>query len=220
MNRLCFLAFVVVFPFSRLALSDLILNGSFEDPAVTNVAGFERYFAGSSIGAWNVDSGSVDLTTSLILNAAQGNQAIDLSGNVGDFGAISQDVTTNAGNLYTLNFSYAGNISSGPTVKEFAVFWGNTGSSLTQIGSYAFDTTGRSSTDMGYLNGSITNLVATSGSSRLQFVSLTDSGFGIELDAVSLTAVPEPSSLVLISLGAVGYVVWSRKRGRRNGNNG
>jgi hypothetical protein len=69
------------------------------------------------------------------------------------------------------------------------------------VGQPTFTYTGQGPDNMGWTQ--FTYNVAGTGSDVLAFHSTTPANFGPALDAVSLSAVPEPSSIVLLGVGLV-----------------
>jgi len=95
---------------------NIVINGDFESPNVG--ADIVRFEEGANFGGWTVESGSVDLTGT-VLQVASGGQSVDLNGN--QRGAIFQDVANTSGRVYILRFALAGNTEGGPKVKQVEV---------------------------------------------------------------------------------------------------
>jgi len=159
---------------------NLIANGGFE----SNSCGSDTWctYYGPSVFApsWTVDFGSIDVQHSCTCQwaAYEGTFTVDLSGN-GE-GAIYQDVATNVGDSYTLSWEQAGNLWCDPPVKYMHV---QVTGSDTQY--YSFDTTGYTPTNMGWESESF-SFTATSGVTRVEFVSDIYSSCGVVIDTVSL----------------------------------
>ncbi len=163
---------------------NLVTNGSFEEPVVES--GFNTYYAGQTFGGWTVESGSVDLTTDWA--AADGRQALELSGD--DAGTIYQDLATQSGTGYQLDFSLAGDPDI-PNMMQMEVWWGTT-----LVDTLTFDTTGRSRQDMGWGRHSYT-VTASDSTTRLTFKSLTAGIWGPALDAVFVTPYTPPPTYAI-----------------------
>lgn len=135
-------------------------------------------------------------------------------------GAITQSVTLVAGQRYTISFDWAAAQQftfNGPTDAGWTVSVGGVtvGQTDAPIGNHGFS---------GWANQSYTFTAATSGPETVSFLAYcnpTDIS-GCEaavppfalLDSVSLTAVPEPSTWVMMALGfaGLGYVGFRRRR--------
>jgi choice-of-anchor C domain-containing protein len=163
-------------------------DGGFEDVAAT-VGSFDRYFAPATIGVWTVTQGSVDLSGAGFWQNADGNQSLDLDGAF-DPGGVAQTFHTVPLLKYRVTYYLAGNPASGPAIKTGQVLAnGNV------IQNFAFDITGKTFTDMGYVK-KHTHFLATSTSATLEFRSTTGSGFGPVIDAVHVE-----SCLLVICVG-------------------
>lgn len=139
-------------------------DGSFEYPTVP-ANSYATFSAGQSIGPWLVTSGGVDLIHSGFWQAAEGNQSVDL--NALQPGTVAQTFTTTPGTTYTVTYAVAGNVDSGPTVK--------TGQVLVDgqvFQDFAFDITGKTKTNMGYVKRQVT-FVASGTTTTLAFASTT-----------------------------------------------
>jgi hypothetical protein len=112
-------------------------------------------------------------------------------------GYLSQRLATTAGTTYELNFFLA---SDGQTPSDFLVTFG--GATFEQVDLPALP----------YVSESFT-VTATGSSTFLQFGFRDDNGF-LNLDDVSVSAAPEPGSLPLLCLGAVGVLAFTRLRKR------
>jgi choice-of-anchor C domain-containing protein len=153
---------------------DLIVNGSFELP----VGGITLGGGSTAITGWVVTGNSVDYYDGW--TPADGTHSIDLNGE--HLGGIQQTFATIAGAQYTVTFGFAGNPDNqtpGQTVKHLQV------SAAGTVQDYAFDTTGRTLTDMGWTEQTFT-FTATDSSTTLHFRSHDNSGYGAVIDAVSV----------------------------------
>lgn len=183
--------------------ANLVQNGSFENGA--NPGLFQTLDAVSTvITGWTVSQGSIDYIGAL-WQASNGSRSLDLSG--GNAGRIQQTFNTTVGGTYRVTFDLAGNPNASPIIKDMRVSAG--GSSA----DFSFNTTGKSSSNMGWLSKSW-DFTANSTTTTLEFISLTNSFAGPALDNVSVialsppptpTSIPEPSSMLgLLSLGVLG----------------
>jgi len=175
-----------------VASANMVVDGSFEDPSVSGT--FTTINAGSSIGAWTVTAGSVDLINNY-WQPAQGSQSVDVAGNIN--GTIQQTISgITDGQTYLLTFYMAGNPDGDPTTKTLQASMGDFSQSFT------FNDTGYTKDNMGWTEESAT-FVATGDVLSFQDLSLINGGpspYGAALDNVSLEAVPapipEPSTVV------------------------
>jgi hypothetical protein len=206
--------------------ANLITNGSFETFVVgsndTNMGGFFRFFtppANTDITGWTVTGSSggnpnnVDDVNISLYPAYVGNYSLDLEGAIGASGVISQSFATTAGVTYDLSFAYGNNPYGGDPGARANVLVTGAGVLLNQ------DISHNTSIFAGSMNYSLfsQNFVADSSTTTLQFSALTNSGFGIALDAVSVdgvatTGVPEPATLSLIGLGLAGAGFMRRRK--------
>ncbi len=180
------------------ASANLVSNGGFEDPAISG--NFTTYGASSTLGAWTVDSGSIDLIHSY-WQPSEGEQSIDLDGN--EAASISQVVNVPSAGNYTLSFDMSGNVDGGPSVKALDVlFNGN------WVGTATYDTAaeGNSFGNMKYEAKSIGLNGLGAGAGLLQLVSTSPGYFGAAVDNVKMEAVPEPCSIAALGLGVLGLV--------------
>jgi choice-of-anchor C domain-containing protein len=161
-----------------------VANGGFESVAAP-AGWFTTYGTGATIGGWRVTAGTVQVKGKGFWQAGAGVQSLDLNGD--GTGAMAQDVSTTAGESYDLTFRLAGNPDGGPAVKTVDVTWGTAGGTDTVVvGRMTFTTTGRSRTDMGWIDVSLPGLKATGTKMVLGFVSQTAGAFGPALDGILL----------------------------------
>ncbi|GAA2094960.1 choice-of-anchor C family protein [Actinomadura alba] len=162
-------------------------DGGFEEPSVP-VGFVVRYGAGSDIGQWRITGGDTDLIGPGYWQAAAGGQSLDLDGDVP--GSIEQTFATTVGVCYAVHFALAGNVDSGPAVKTG---YAQVSQSILGLKSrptrrdFAFDITGKSRDDMGYVRRTF-YFRSLSSTATLGFTSTTGSGYGPVLDDVSVTA--------------------------------
>jgi choice-of-anchor C domain-containing protein len=184
----------------------ILVNGSFEEPP--GISQYVVFFSGPSIPGWTVESGTVEITGPY-WQAAAGSQSLDINGIFEEIGTIYQDIPTAPGQSYLVRFAYAGNPDGElPVIKSANVSWNDN-----LLASLTFDITGHTRGNMGWTYAQY--LVTASGtSSRLRFQSTSPTFCGLTLDDVSVTAIPEPFSATLLSLGLVGFLLWNSPRAR------
>lgn len=194
----------VCFHGSALAAT-IVQDGDFTNPAVSST-GYETFYAsptagqaGPSMGAWTVDSGSVDLVGNQVWQTPSG-QTVDMDGF--SPGSISQNLNIGPGR-YQLTFDLAGNPQFQNGVKTLLVSAGSVSNQT-----YTFDTTNTSNSNMGFV-GETLNFNA-GGPTTLTFASGDASGSenGPVIADVAVTylgaAVPEPSTWAVMVLGVFG----------------
>ena len=139
--------------------------------------------------------------------ANTGNNYANLAPAVGAVGSLSQTISTTIGKSYTFSFFLADN-SSVP-VNSFSAFFG---------GSLVFSTTSPPFSSSGtYSQITVSNLIATSTSTLLQFQYRHDDDFW-RLDDVSVTAAPEAGQTLWLLVPAVaGLALVHLRLNRRNG---
>jgi len=172
------LAALVTFGLSNIsvfAASNLVTNGSFESDSCSG--GFETLTAGSTaISGWTVTSGTVDWMCTL-WESQDGERDLDMTGY--SDGTITQDIVTESGKIYTMTFWMAGNPAGGNPIKSMTVSADSTSET------YTFDTTGKSFTDMGWVQKTLV-FIADDASTTLTFTSNGDTFYGPTLDNVSV----------------------------------
>jgi hypothetical protein len=190
--------------------ADQIVNGGFENfvvgPHDVNFGTFLRLFSpppNTNITGWTISGSSggnpnnVDLVHSSLYPAFAGTQSLDMEGAVGASGVIFQSFATTPGDVYDLSFEYGNNpFGTGATMNVLIT---GAGTLLNQNVSHNTSTIG--SMDYKLFSQDFT---ADSGTTTLTFSAITNSGFGIALDAVSVVpaavATPEPSTFILLVL--------------------
>jgi choice-of-anchor C domain-containing protein len=187
---------------SAIASPNLIVNGSFESSKSDFAGSFATYFAGSSeLVGWTLGGDSVDHINTY-WQAAEGNYSLDLSGNYD--GSISQMINTNIGQIYHVSFSMAGNPDDTDKIKSMQV-------GLSNQPMYKFDATGAAHDQMNWTTKGF-DFIATNTSSTLFFTSMQDSAYGVALDNISVTAVPEPETYAMFLTGIVLLAGITRRR--------
>jgi choice-of-anchor C domain-containing protein len=194
-------------PMSALAAS-IVANGSFED-GLSNIGKFTTITSG--LTNWTISSGNVDYIGSYWL-ASNGSRSLDLNGSSIPTPTVSQAVSLTGGQQYLLSFDMAGNPDGGPLTKSLTVAVGTALPSQ----SVTFDSTGKTTTAMGWITKSFLFTAPSTGSYALSFKSdVTDPCcYGPALDNVSISAVPEAETyaMMLAGLGLVGIATRRRTR--------
>jgi len=205
------------------ASENLVVNGGFEQPIVTNSGTFDT-LKGTALTGWTITpatSGS-DGTIDHIRGFWKPNsdyQSIDLAGFRSS--RISQTIKTDEfkDGTYTITFWMAGNAYTGKECsqapKQLAVYWDGVKLDKT----YSFDTTGRSNNDMGWKPVTISGLKATQSTTEIAFENIgADDPCGVALDDISVedpavTPAPEFPTLafpVVMLIGFLGIIFYAR----------
>lgn len=179
----------------------LISDGGFESPAIGD-GPTDRHVlllsAPTNFDGWVVESGNIQITSHYRWNVDEGIQAVDMNGNTN--GTIYQDVPTIPGHQYQVSFLMAGDASKQVPVKTMDLWWGSTNEGLTNMGTFTFDTTGQTLTNLQWARYVITNLVADSDISRVRFQSTTTNVWGPALDDVSMVDMDSTNADLTITI--------------------
>lgn len=196
------------------AVASPFVNGSFES-GLANIGQFATLAGGdtTSITGWTIGGGSsaVDYIGTY-WTPIDGSRSVDLNGLTP--GSLSQTFDVVNGQAYRVSFWMAGNPAGGPTTKTLDA------TAVVTL-PFSFDTTGFSLGSMGWKEYSFT-FTATGTSQTLTFASTTSgnsgnssypTAFGPALDNVSVTAVPEVSTWIMMLMGfaGVGYFGYRRR---------
>ena len=184
-----------------------IVNGGFEAPVVTGACCTTS--PPDPLPGWvatpnvNVVLGTFSSTNGNL--AFEGNQYLDLVGQ-GGTGSLSQSFATILGESYTVSFAYSHNLFSGTPSASASFLVDGLGGTLTH------STGSNANLDWQTYLGSF---IATGSSATLNFTNLTGgTNEGILLDAVAVTAAPEPATwaMMMIGFGAIGFGMRSTRR--------
>jgi len=179
---------------------NIVVNGSFTQSTSGG------YLAGSNIGGWTVTGGGVVVRNAGYWPGADGDgSSIDL--NYAANGGITQTLATEAGANYTLSFAFSGDPID-PSNKVMLVTFGDQSWTLTYNQTITYPAGWQPGQALQWQNITLSNLIATSGSTVLSFQSLqpnTQWSQGPVVDNISVVdppaGVPEPGSLVLLGSG-------------------
>jgi choice-of-anchor C domain-containing protein len=209
-------ASLVFFAAISPASANLIVNGSFEAPSVGSAdapsGSFTTLFGGSTnIGSWTV-TGNTDNSVDWIngyWQAQDGTHSIDLNGT--SLGGVEQTISTVLGQHYLLTFWLSGNpdLSGGTRTLDVSA-----GASTVPFQYVMTGSNGK--TSMLWEQESL-NFTGTGSPMVISFVSTTSSNccFGPALDNVSVSAVPELSTWIMMLIGFAGVGSLAYRRAKK-----
>ncbi len=207
LNRLVLAFFCLLLPRATDAYASIIVNGSFEDPAVP-VGTYQNFLAGSTaITGWTVvgiDSSVVNATYSqngIVFNSQDGNQYLDLAGvnSNSTSSGVTQTISTLVGVNYLVSF-YVGSATDGfqhfPSTVDLTIDSGprvgytNPNAPTTSVDWKLFTVpfTAQSTT---------TTLTFQNGSASSNYLGALDN---VSVTVNAVNAVPEPSSFAVFVL--------------------
>jgi len=201
--------------------AELAVNGGFEDPTVVGTIFqgqfsplFDNYQPDSvpRIPGWTVVAGDVDIVVKSDWGwPFEGTQFLDLNGWVP--GTIEQSLPTTPGVSYRVTFRYSSNpANTHPTTGIVSVIAEGGQVLLNDVFSHPPST----ASNMDYTLFE-SQFVANSANSILRFES-PNLGHAFEmgpaLDAVSVTVIPEPTSLIMLTVAGLSLlaIAWRRRR--------
>lgn len=199
---------------------NLVTNGSFEvgTSQQSDPQAFAVSVGTALIPGWQVTQSEIHLSTSswISFGTSFGDKnntyySIDLDGNTGAIGGISQVVDTEIGRIYSLVFFMGGNYYAYPELeRQMEVFWGNKSLGVFTHRLSTNDTPTSFNWDLHEIE------VVGTGRDELRFTSLSavNAGWGATVDLVSVqpAAVPEPTTILgILSAVGFGYVLKQRK---------
>lgn len=176
-------------------------------------------FEASNVGLpnWSTSGGGITVNTNSA-NAHTGNNSALFQGGSTSGNDLSQALTTVNGASYDLDFwfrfSSPGETGNAVDVNDILVKWN--GNSILHVQNFNQNYVGP--TTGGHFT--FTGLAATSTSTNLEFIVIQPSGRFIVLDDVTVTqaavaaAVPEPATLAIWSLSALGCAIAGYRRGK------
>jgi hypothetical protein len=196
MKKLLTIAALLCVP--ALAQANLVVNGSFENYSTVTPGTWNIFGSGNG---WTTSTSGVEIRNAIAGTAADGVRFAELDTTANSW--ISQIIQTNANQALELSFAYAPRAGVAANSNGIEVFWNNL-----SLGSI----TGNGNIGSSWLNQVYDVQADANGFGILKFAAtgISDS-VGGSLDKISVTAVPEPGSLALLSL-ALGGLAASRRR--------
>jgi hypothetical protein len=198
-KKMVLLAAAILIAMVGSASANLITNGSFEDPALSN--GSWTIFA--NIPGWTGTNAGIEVRNNVAGIAEDGNNFVELDSNSNS--GMYQTVTTVASSTYTLSYYYA--------PRQNVAFESNY-IELYFDGKLIDSISGYSTSDNAWSLRSFT--VTGTGNDTIKFMAAgTDDSYGGSIDNVSMNAaVPEPTSLLLFGTGifGIGMAAWRKRK--------
>lgn len=185
---------------AHAATIQMVSNGGFETSSVAN----GTWVITKSLAGWTSGADGVEVRNHVAGDAYAGARYVELDTTANSW--ISQVLATSAGSTYSLSFAYAPREGVALSSNGIEVFWNG-------VSKGTFAANGGSGNAWNVYK---MDLGAASSASELKFVAVGASdSFGGSLDAVSVTAVPEPATLATMALG-LGMLGFMRRKARKS----
>jgi len=188
--------------FSALAFAPVasagVINGSFED----NIQANGTWSIYQNLVGWSGGQAGIELRNNVAGQAYDGVNYIELDTTAN---SIASQAVTTLGQLYTLTFAYSPRMNVASGSNGIQVFWnGNS------VGTFTGNGAGAGGNNWVLFS---VDVMGTSPTSSLMFKAVgTSDSYGGSLDAVTLTAIPEPGTLALLGIGLVGLGLSRRRK--------
>ena len=184
--------FLLIAP-ARATAAPILVNGSFEIGPPVPTHDIDILAGSTEIAGWLVTGTSIDYLGDA-WDVSDGTRAVDLDGRDATFSGIQQTFATEIGQTYSVTFDLSGNPEGGSLLKLLQVSVGDFSQD------YSFDSSDQTLDALIWqtITFSFLSLETTS---TLAFTSLssTPNSYGPLVDNVSVTAVPEPATVLLIA---------------------
>ena len=189
--------------FTSQAATNIVSNGSFESQQINQAwTSLSAITGWTSSDAFEIQRGSNFGGQSNFNTAIDGTQYLELNGS--KLTTATQTLTTAANSMYSLSFLYSGRPDQTQTQpSSMQVLWNNV---VVGTVSAPFNSGWQSYSYQLQSNNSSSSLLAFRSTGPTSQVS-----YGSYLDAVAVSAVPEPGSLAMMLLG-VGMVAFVSRR--------
>jgi hypothetical protein len=198
-----FLSVIGALLLATSAHANLIVNGSFEETPIAS----GDYGTYSEVYGWTVGSNGLELRDNASGVAQDGSNFAELDTEANSW--ISQTVSTVVGQEYSLSFYYSARAWVSADSNVITATVADSSGTTIASGSYTGD---GSSGSTSWIEYTIT-FIATSTSTTITFAAAgTSDSVGGSLDNVTLSAVPEPSSIAMLlaGLGMMGFIARRR----------
>ncbi|TDP61610.1 DUF642 domain-containing protein [Roseateles toxinivorans] len=211
------LALILALSLAASAQAAPLTNGSLESGA----AGFiQSVNSGNTANSWTVSLANIEYVKAgyassgdVVGPAQDGDWFVDLNGTQGP-GRISQSFDTVAGQWYRIDYYISGNAgpngSTSGGSKTLNALWNG---GVADSASYLHQVGDKWSNNRWEAHSFLAQAVGASSTLGFQSTSFTYSAAGPFIDAITVTAVPEPGTyaLMLVGLGLIGFA--KRRRG-------
>lgn len=181
------------------ANANLIVNGSFENPALSG----NSWSVFNSIEGWTTIQGAgIEIQRNTVVDAQDGDQYVELDSHYNSW--MEQTISgLTAGNEYYFSFWYQARTNNLYNDNGIDVYWN---------GILVMDISNILASDAGWTEYTAV-FTADSDVAALSFnADGTSNSLGGFIDNVSLTSVPEPAPIALMALGIIGLVAARKRR--------